>query len=86
MIHKTPIAWLAPVMLGSALPGLAFAQSNDETAASSDLSPLVVTATRNRSHAGETPQKVTVITREQIEQQLAVTRDRGQILGNLIPG
>lgn len=86
MPSKTPIAWLAPIMFGSTLPGLAFAQANDEAAASSDLSPLIVTATRNRSQAGETPQKVTVITREQIEQQLAVTRDRGQILGNLIPG
>lgn len=86
MTHKTPIAWLAPAILGSTLPGLAFAQGNDGTSASSDLSPVVVTATRNRSQAGETAQKVTVITREQIEQQLAITRDRGQILGNLIPG
>lgn len=86
MTHKTHITWLAPVVLGSTLPGLAFAQANDETTASPDLAPLVVTATRNRSQAGETPQKVTVITRERIEQQLAITRDRGQILGNLIPG
>lgn len=85
MTHKTPIAWLAPAILGSALPGLAFAQSTDEAATSSDLSPVVVTATRNRSQAGETPQKVTVITREQIEQQLAITQDPGQVLSNLIP-
>ncbi|MBD3894926.1 TonB-dependent receptor [Halomonas sp. ML-15] len=85
MTHKMHIAWLAPVMLGSALPGLALAQANDETTASPDLSPLVVTATRNRSQAGETPQKVTVITREQIEQQLAITQDPGQVLSNLIP-
>ncbi|RCV87358.1 TonB-dependent receptor [Billgrantia montanilacus] len=85
MTPKTPIPWLAPVVLGSILPGLAFAQSSDDTAASSDLSPLVVTATRNRSQAGETPQKVTVITREQIEQQLAITQDPGQVLSNLIP-
>lgn len=45
----------------------------------------MVTATRNRSQAGETPQKVTVITREQIEQQLAITQDPGQVLSNLIP-
>ncbi|WP_111412347.1 TonB-dependent receptor [Billgrantia lactosivorans] len=87
MTQKTHIAWLAPVVLGSTLPGLAFGQAGtDEPGASSDLSPLVVTATRNRSQAGETPQKVTVINREQIEQQLAFTSDRGQILGNLIPG
>lgn len=86
MTHKTHIAWLAPVMLGSTLPGLAFAQAeSDGTSASRDLSPLVVTATRSRSQAGETPQKVTVITREQIEQQLAITNDPGQVLSNLIP-
>ncbi|MDN3522202.1 TonB-dependent receptor [Halomonas ramblicola] len=86
MFHptKTRTAWLVPVMLG--LPGLAAAQaSDDETTASPDLSPLVVTATRNKSLAGETPQKVTVITREQIEQQLAITDDPGQVLSNLIP-
>ncbi|WP_104205367.1 TonB-dependent receptor [Billgrantia saliphila] len=82
---KTRIAWLMPALLGSTLPSLVHAQSTaDETA--TDLSPLVVSATRNRSVAGETPQKVTVISREQIEQQLAITSDRGQILGNLIPG
>ncbi|WP_010628011.1 TonB-dependent receptor [Halomonas sp. KM-1] len=85
MTHKTPIAWLAPAILGSTLPGLAIAQTSDEAATSPDLSPVVVTATRNRSQAGETPQKVTVITREQIEQQLAITQDPGQVLSNLIP-
>ncbi|QTP58731.1 TonB-dependent receptor [Billgrantia antri] len=86
MTQKTHIAWLAPVMLGTTLPGLAFAQAETEgTDASRDLSPLVVTATRNRSQAGETPQKITVITREQIEQQLAITQDPGQVLSNLIP-
>ncbi|MDI5985597.1 TonB-dependent receptor [Halomonas sp. M4R5S39] len=83
---KTRIAWLIPAMLGSTLPSLAIAQSTgDETATSRDLSPLVVTATRNKSQAGQTPQKVTVITREQIEQQLAITQDPGQVLSNLIP-
>lgn len=81
---KTRTAWLVPVMLG--LPGLAAAQASDEeSAASPDLSPLVITATRNKGVAGETPQKVTVITREQIEQQLAITDDPGQVLSNLIP-
>ncbi|MDI5936607.1 TonB-dependent receptor [Halomonas kalidii] len=83
---KTRIAWLIPAMLGSTLPSLAIAQSTgDETTTSRDLSPLVVTATRNKSQAGQTPQKVTVITREQIEQQLAITQDPGQVLSNLIP-
>lgn len=46
---------------------------------------MVVTATRSRSEEGKTPQRVTVITREQIEQQLAITDDPGQVLSNLIP-
>ena len=52
----------------------------------SESSPtMVVTATRSRSEEGKTPQRVTVITREQIEQQLAITDDPGQVLSNLIP-
>lgn len=46
---------------------------------------MVVTATRSRSKEGQTPQRVTVITRHQIEQQLAITDDPGQVLSNLIP-
>ncbi|TFH85516.1 TonB-dependent receptor [Billgrantia azerbaijanica] len=80
-------AWLLPAVLCTTLPSLALGQSaTDDTATSREsLSPLVVTATRNKSHAGETPQKVTIITREQIEQQLAITQDPGQVLSNLIP-
>lgn len=58
------IAWLAPVILGSALPGAALAQTTDAPQAdAADLSPLVVTATRSRSLSGETPQRVTVVSR-----------------------
>lgn len=51
-----------------------------------ELSTIAVTATRGNSLAGETPQKITVISREQIEEQLQLTTNRGQILSNLIPG
>ncbi|MFC3284756.1 TonB-dependent receptor [Litchfieldella rifensis] len=82
------VTWLIPAVL-SALPSMALAQSATErtadTAATSELSPVVVTATRNKSVAGETPQKITIITHEQIEQQLAITNDPGQVLSNLIP-
>ncbi|WP_455230421.1 TonB-dependent receptor [Geopseudomonas aromaticivorans] len=50
-----------------------------------ELETLTVNATRGKSEAGKTPQKITVITREQIEQQLAITSDHGQVLSNLIP-
>ncbi|EPC02207.1 hypothetical protein L861_15980 [Litchfieldella anticariensis FP35 = DSM 16096] len=78
------VTWLIPAVL-SALPSAALAQSATEQDTANELSPVVVTATRNKSVAGETPQKVTVISREQIEQQLAITSDRGQVLSNLIP-
>ncbi len=80
---------LLPFVLCSALPASAMAQSattaETQSADSNELNPLVITATRNRSSEGKTPQKVTIITREQIEQQLAITQDPSQVLSNLIP-
>ncbi|MCC5810772.1 MAG: TonB-dependent receptor [Ectothiorhodospiraceae bacterium] len=83
--RKACIVPALPLLLGLNLPlitSTAIAQDNQAT----DLSPVVVTATRGRTEAGRTPQKVTIIDREQIEQQLAITSDRGQVLSNLIPG
>lgn len=56
-----------------------------EWAEPAELQTVTVTATRAGGVAGETPQKITVITREEIERQLAITSDQGQVLGNLIP-
>ncbi|MDR5873433.1 TonB-dependent receptor [Vreelandella gomseomensis] len=56
-----------------------------QNAADDADSTMVVTATRSRSDEGETPQRVTVIDRKQIEQQMAITDDPGQVLSNLIP-
>jgi iron complex outermembrane receptor protein len=50
-----------------------------------ELDAVTISATRGRSEVGKTPQKITVISREQIEQQLAITSDHGQVLSNLIP-
>ncbi|UVO17953.1 TonB-dependent receptor [Stutzerimonas stutzeri] len=50
-----------------------------------ELEAITISATRARSEAGKTPQKITVISREQIEQQLAITSDHGAVLSNLIP-
>ncbi|MDR5867385.1 TonB-dependent receptor [Halomonas koreensis] len=82
---------LLPLMLCSTLPAMALAQTSTSSGTEladgngAEMNPLVITATRNRSSEGETPQKVTIITREQIEQQLAITQDPGQVLSNLIP-
>ncbi|WP_220347867.1 TonB-dependent receptor plug domain-containing protein [Alkalilimnicola ehrlichii] len=81
-------SWLTPVVLACGIPGtaLSVAAAEESGAHSASLSPLVVSTTRSRVSEGQTPQKVTIISREQIEQQLAITSDRGQILSNLIPG
>ncbi|MCJ0972156.1 TonB-dependent receptor [Pseudomonas sp. PS1] len=50
-----------------------------------ELETVTISATRAQSEAGKTPQKITVIDREQIEQQLAITSDHGAVLSNLIP-
>ncbi|TDX32736.1 iron complex outermembrane receptor protein [Modicisalibacter xianhensis] len=81
-------AWMLPAVLCTTLPTITLAQtaaSSTEQQAGNKLSPLIVTATRNKSLVGETSQKVTIITREQIEQQLAITNDPSQVLSNLIP-
>ncbi len=76
--------WLATAVAGPLLasaPTLVVAEATADT----ELAPLVVSATRNKSVEGQTPQKVIVISREQIEEQLAITDDPGQVLSNLIP-
>lgn len=83
---KTPESRL--LLLALAAPGIVLAQPVDDTLSGQDvqqLPDLVIDATRNKSTAGETPQKTTIITREQIEQQQAVSSDPGQVLSNLIP-
>ena len=52
---------------------------------SAQLETMTISATRAGSEAGKTPQKITVISREDIERQLAITADHGAVLSNLIP-
>ncbi|PIG90918.1 TonB-dependent receptor [Gloeocapsopsis sp. IPPAS B-1203] len=47
---------------------------------------ITVTATRTEENVTDVPRSVTVINREQLEQQRRVTRDLGEILGKLVPG
>ncbi|MEM9809333.1 MAG: TonB-dependent receptor [Cyanobacteria bacterium P01_D01_bin.56] len=47
---------------------------------------IVVTATRTEENVLDVPRSVTVIDREQIEQQLAFTNNLADILGKLVPG
>lgn len=59
-----------------------------EDGAADSAAPLriVVTATRSEAEESDVTRSLTVITREQIEQQSAVTRNLGDILGQLVPG
>jgi len=47
---------------------------------------VIVTATRTEEDPLDVPRSVTVITREQLDQQTNVSRDLGEILGQLVPG
>lgn len=79
MLRKSRLC-LAISLASLSLPGLpAFAEPAVE------LDAMTISATRGHSEVGKTPQKITIITREQLDQQLAITRDHGQVLSNLIP-
>jgi len=69
-------------------PSAPTAETPPAPLAEDDLAPieLVVTATRTEEAVEDVPRSVTVITREQIEQQTTLTRDLGEILGKLVPG
>lgn len=62
-------------------PGIATGTVDD-----SDSIQVVVTATRTEERVLDIPRSVTVIEREQIEQQLALTNNLPDILGRLLPG
>ena len=47
---------------------------------------VTVTATRTEEQPQNVPRSLTVINREQIEQQTELSRDVGEILGKLVPG
>jgi iron complex outermembrane receptor protein len=49
------------------------------------LDELVVTSTRTDTKLKDSPQVVTIISREQIEQQLKISSDSSQVLSRLIP-
>lgn len=69
--------------------GLAFNVTTGSATAvtpEADAIQVVVTATRTEEEVTEVPRSVTVITREEIEQQTTLTRNLSDILGQLVPG
>jgi len=65
----------------SVVPGVATAADADE-----DAIQVVVTATRTEEEIQDVPRSVTVIDREQIEEQTNLTTNLGDILGQTVPG
>lgn len=88
-LKKRAVCWPTLTLASLVAVSHAYGQEASATASQNGAddadSTMVVTATRSRSEAGQTPQKMTVISREQIEQQMAITDDPGQVLSNLIP-
>ncbi|MFJ5507091.1 TonB-dependent receptor [Pectobacterium jejuense] len=66
---------------------IAPAYAQDDTTKQDEASgdEMVITASRSNIQQQKAPQVVTVITKEQIEQQMQVTSDSSQILSNLLP-
>jgi len=75
---------LAPLTVAACLAhtGLAQAEPEPEPIV---LDEAVITSTRTGTERASSPQVVSVISREQIEQQLRLTSDSSQILSNLLP-
>ncbi|ODC05468.1 TonB-dependent receptor [Terasakiispira papahanaumokuakeensis] len=81
-------SFIIPLLAGSStlLSSMAIAADPQTTSAHTDsLSPMVITALRNESDADKTPRRITVIDRAQIQQQLSISQDPGQVLSQLIP-
>ena len=71
----------AGALVLTVLPGVASAAAEDPEAIQ-----VIVTATRTEQSILEVPRSVTVIDRDQLEQQLQFTNNLPDILGELVPG
>ncbi|MBE9222567.1 TonB-dependent receptor [Cyanobacterium stanieri LEGE 03274] len=82
-VEQAPTAQIIPsqenLVLGIDTDGM-MAREDEQTI------ELVVTANRAQEDINEVPRSVTVINREQIEEQTRISRDLGEILPKLVPG
>lgn len=62
------------------------APAEPETAIEEPAQEITVTATRTEEEPQNVPRSITVINREQIEQQTRLSQNVGEILGKLVPG
>ncbi len=77
--YKT--ALLLPISFS--LSSFVFADTKQESTMS--LDPLIIETSRNNTKKEDSPQVVTIITRQQIEEQLSISTDSSQVLSNLLP-
>lgn len=59
--------------------------ANNDAESIKEMEPIVISATRSNTELLDSPQVITVITKEQIEQQLAISTDSSQLLSSLLP-
>jgi len=64
-------------------PAVTFGQSGDGAVT---LSPVVVSGSRRETPVSETARSITVVEREEIEDQVRISRNVGEILANTVPG
>jgi len=79
-VHRFRHLGLPVSLLTLAVSPIVFAEAENH-----ELEAVTVSATRSNSEVGKTPQKITVISKQEIEQQLRMTSDQSQVLSNLIP-
>lgn len=80
--RRKPIA----ILMGTLLATYAFADDTVDTESPPQLKEVTVTATRSEAEINTVPQTVTIIKREQIEQQALGGGGLGDVLGKLVPG
>lgn len=72
-------------VLSALTPLFLFSQANAADSVNKNDNEMVVTASRTDTEKKDSPQVVTIITKEQIDQQRQITSDSSQILSNLLP-
>jgi iron complex outermembrane recepter protein len=83
-VTAVPQVTVSPTVAGLSLAVMPGSETAAET--SPDRIQVVVTATRTETPLTTVPRSVTVITREEIEQQTQLNTNLGDILGQLVPG
>ena len=72
--------------IGYMLPFVTFASvSANEVPSQEEMEVIVVSSSRTNTALQESAQVMTIITKKEIEQQLAISNDSSQILSNLLP-